>query len=454
MPMKKLTDSLLISKLLLNEIFHNIFSNPIFNKKRNRYALLFLIIAVYIAYYVFNMSQLNQMFITEEQQSHPMINILFSSLTNVIVIIAGFIYLIVTVSFSLTNKMQYQLKILPFEKDSILIGSIFFKLILSYCSFLIIFAIIIPLLKLFYFSFILNIFIFIYCQILFLASMSFYHFIFHTLSHKIKLVKYNINIILLVVFLFFYFFVFRFKIDQRVMMSQLEINTWLVGTLIICLIGFTWLFSYGIYKFKSVDDDIYMSNDFFLLKRTKQMNYLMVILLGFFRNKLTLSLIGIVSILAVLSYLDTRDIFITLTTIIYVYPIVSFSAIRYFSTTMSYRALNPLFGLEISSETMTTTLLNIIINLPLITIALFLAGDYLQMMYYGLILFESALIMSVIFPKDNSSVNEFAASILCVILALALFLISNNVLIFGAIFLSLITIKYFLLERSMSVETV
>src|SRR5699024_12455929 len=78
------------------------------------------------------------------------------------------------------------------------------------------------------------------------------------------------------------------------------------------LIGFTWLFSYGIYKFKSVDDDIYMSNDFFLLKRTKQMNYLMVILLGFFRNKLTLSLIGIVSILAVLSYLDTRDIFITL----------------------------------------------------------------------------------------------------------------------------------------------
>lgn len=184
------------------------------------------------------------------------------------------------------------------------------------------------------------------------------------------------------------------------------------------------------------------------------MNYLMVILLGFFRNKLTLSLIGIVSILAVLSYLDTRDIFITLTTIIYVYPIVSFSAIRYFSTTMSYRALNPLFGLEISSETMTTTLLNIIINLPLITIALFLAGDYLQMMYYGLILFESALIMSVIFPKDKSSVNEFAASILCVILALALFLISNNVLIFGAIFLSLITIKYFLLERSMSVETV
>ncbi len=60
-----------------------------------------------VSYYFFNMSELNQLNVTEEQLTNSMTNMLFSSLTNVIMIIAGFIYLIVTISFSLTKKMQY-----------------------------------------------------------------------------------------------------------------------------------------------------------------------------------------------------------------------------------------------------------------------------------------------------------------------------------------------------------
>ena len=452
--MKKLIDSFTVSKILLNEIFHNIFSSPIFRKKRNRYAVLALFAAAYIAYYILNMSQLNQMFVTKDQLTNALEMNLFSSLSNVIIIIAGFIYLIVTISFSLTKKMQYQLKILPFEKDSVVMGSILFKLLLSYFSFLIIFAIIIPMLKLFYFSNTLNLFIFVYCQILFFASITCYHFVFHTLSQRIRLTKFNLNIILLVAFLFFYFFVFRFQIDQKFMQSGLAVHIPLVGSLILCLLVIIGLVGYGIYVLKPDDDDVYLSHDFFLWKRIKQMNYFMVIVLGFIRNKLTLSLIGIVCLIAILSYVDTKDMTITLTTLLYVYPIVSFSAIRYFSTTTSYRTLNPLFRLDAALETMTTTILNIILHLPLIIIVLFLPIDEIQIMHYGLILFESALIMSIIFPKHKSSVNEFAASVLCIVLAIGLFLISDNILLFGIIFIVLIGIKYYLLERSTYIEAV
>ncbi len=72
--------------------------------------------------------------------------------------------------------------------------------------------------------------------------------------------------------------------------------------------------------------------------------------------------------------------------------------------------------------------------------------------FYGLILFESALIMSIIFPKNKSSVNEFAASILCIILALSLYLISNNFIIFALIFFVLTIIKHYLLERGLHYE--
>lgn len=451
---KKLTDSYDVAKILLNEIFHNVFSNPLFSKKRNRYILLLLVIAFYLAYYFINISQLNQIFTSDEMLTNDMINLLFSSLSNTIIIITGVIYLLVTVSFSLTEKMKYLLKILPFEKHSILMGTILFKLLMSYSFFLVIFTIIIPLLKLFYFSLTLNILILIYCQILFFTGTALYHLVFHTFSHFIKLNKYNLNIILLVVLLFFYYFVFRFKIDEYMMGADFTVNLSLVGMLIAGLIVLIGLFSYGVYRFQSNDENIYMSNDFFIFKRVMHMNYFMIVILGFIRNRLTLSLIGIVGIICLLSFIDTRDISISLETLIYVYPIVSFAAIRYYSTTLSYRTMNPLFRIGIWQETIATTLTNILINLPLIIGALILLGeDNMEMMYFGLILFESAIIMSIIFPKQKSSVNEFGASILCVILATALYLISSNVLLFGLLFIILVLVKNYLLERSVASET-
>ncbi len=90
----------------------------------------------------------------------------------------------------------------------------------------------------------------------------------------------------------------------------------------------------------------------------------MLIILGFIRNKLTLSLLGIVCVIALLAYLDTKDITITLTTIMYVYPIIAFASIRYYSTTMSYRKMNPLFNLTTLHETMITMIFNVAINMP------------------------------------------------------------------------------------------
>lgn len=126
--MTKLTDSLTITKILLNEVFNNILSNNIFKKKRNRYILLACLVVAYILYFILNVSELNKIFVSEAETTIEMRNILFSSLTNVIAIISGFIYLIVTISFTITDRMQYQLKILPFERGSIWLGSILFKL--------------------------------------------------------------------------------------------------------------------------------------------------------------------------------------------------------------------------------------------------------------------------------------------------------------------------------------
>ncbi|WP_431802291.1 hypothetical protein [Halobacillus andaensis] len=448
--MMKLTDSYTITKILLNEVFHNILSNHIFKKKRNRYLLLAVLFVVYIAYYLLNLSQLNQIFITEEQTNASLQNMLFSSLTNVIIIISGFIYLIVTISFSLTSRMQYQLKILPFERGSIWLGSILFKLLLGYVSFLIVFAIIIPLLNLFYFSLSLNLLVLVYCQLLFFFSISFYYLFFHVISVNLKLTAFNINHILLVVFLFFYLFVFRFQIDQIVRSLNFELTMLVVSGFIVLLAAGTLLFALLISRLQiDRSEDVYSSSDFYSMTRIPiPMNHFSLLYLGMFRNKLTLRLSGIVLLFFMLSWIDTRDVYTAMSTFVYLYPVISFSAIRYYSTTVSYRKMNPFFGLTASKETLMTALMNIMINLPVMMAAILWSGDYIKATYYALIIFESALMMGIIFPKNKSSVNEFSASILCVVLALSLYLISNHMVIFLVIFTVLSFIKYYLLRRS------
>ncbi|ENH98202.1 membrane protein [Gracilibacillus halophilus YIM-C55.5] len=446
--MKRLTDSYVITKILMNEVFNNILSNNIFNKKRNKCILFIILTIVYISYYILNISQLNQIFISEDQSSNFMKNNLFSSLTNVIIIISGFIYLIVTITFSLTNRMHYQLKILPFENGSIWMGSIFFKLILSYGSFLIIFAIIVPLLKLFYFSLALSLLVFLYCQLLFFCSLSFFYFMFYVISKKMELTYFNINNGLLVILLFFYLFVLRFRIDQKFQEMNVIIDIPFMLLLIITLILFTIVFSLAIYYSNIKSEGIYSSSEFYLFKIPIKMDHLSLIFLGIIRNKLTLKLTGIVIVFFALSLFDTKDFLTALTTLAFIYPIISFTGIRYYSTTMSYRKMNPFFGITPMKETFITLFINVIINAPLIFTAILLSGDYVKTTYYGFIIFESALIMSIIFPKNKSSVNEFSASILCAVLAISLYLISNSFLIFSLIFLLMTSVKYYLIKRS------
>lgn len=453
--MPKLKDSFIITKVLLNEVFNNILSNNIFNKKRNRYILFGCILFAYIMYFILNMSELNKIYVSQNETSTELYNILFSSLTNVILIISGFIYLIVTISFSVTERMQYQLKILPFEKGSIWLGSMIFKLLLGYCSFLIIFAIIIPLLKLFHNSLMLNILILLYCQLLFFTSVSFYYFLFHSISKILKLTYYNINNILLVIFLFFYFFIFRFKIDLKIQSLNIEINNSFILMLMFLLSILLSFLILGIYYFQiKNNEEIYSSSDFYSFKITTKMNHITLILLGTFRNKLTLKLFGIVFIFFSLSFIDTKDVFISLSTLAYIYPIISFSGIRYFSTTVSYRKMNSFFGLTPLKETLITSLVNLIVNLPLLITSIILSGDYVRTAYYGLIIFEAATIMGIVFPKNKSSVNEFSASIMCVVLAVSLYMVSNNFLTFIIIFILLNLVKYLLVKRSLLDEAI
>ena len=70
--MKKLMDSFLVTKVLLNEICHNLLSNNIFKKRHNRYLLLGIIVAVYIMYFYLNMSELNKIFISKNEVSNEL----------------------------------------------------------------------------------------------------------------------------------------------------------------------------------------------------------------------------------------------------------------------------------------------------------------------------------------------------------------------------------------------
>lgn len=449
--MKKLMDSFLVTKVLLNEICHNLLSNNIFEKKHNRYLLLCIIVALYILYFYLNMSELNKIFINRDEVSNELRNSLFSSLTNMIIIITGVIYLIVTLSFTLTKKMQYLLKILPFEKGSIWFGSVIFKLLLSYCSFLIVFAIIIPMLRLFHYNIGLNFLILIYCQLLFVASICFYYLIFYSLSNLVKLTFFNINNGLLVLFLFLYYFSFRFSIDMKFQTFNITVDHALVVKLmlILCILITSFVICIN-YLHTKIDNDVYTSNDFYIFKLpfNMKMNQLNLIILGTIRSKLTIRLLGVVILVFLLSLFDTKNILISLTTLVYIYPLISFSSIRYFNTTVSYRKMNSFFGLTSLKETFITTFMNFIINFPLVITSLLLSGDFVKSLYYGVILFEAGLIMSIIFPKNKSSLNEFSASVLCIVMAVGLYLISNSMLIFISVYLLLFSVKYYLLERS------
>ncbi|PRR89276.1 hypothetical protein C6W20_15380 [Bacillus sp. NMCN6] len=449
--MKKLMDSFLVTKVLLNEICHNLLSNNIFKKRHNRYLLLGIIVAVYIMYFYLNMSELNKIFINRNEVSNELRNSLFSSLTNMIIIITGVIYLIVTLSFSLTKKMQYLLKILPFEKGSIWFGSVIFKLLLSYWSFLIVFAIMIPMLRLFHYNIGLNFLILIYCQLLFVASICFYYLIFYSLSSLVRLNFFNINNGLLVLFLFLYYFSFRFSIDVKFQTFNIIVDHTLVVKLmlILCILIASFVLCIN-YLHTKIDNDIYTSNDFYIFKLpfNMQMNKLTLIILGTIRSRLTIRLLGVVFLVFLLSLFDTKNIIISLTTLAYIYPLISFTSIRYFNTTVSYRKMNSFFGVTSLKESFITTFMNFIINFPLVITSLILSDDFVKSLYYGVILFEAGLIMSIIFPKNKSSLNEFSASVLCIVMAVGLYLISNSVIIFVSVYLLLFSVKYYLLERS------
>lgn len=205
--MKILKDSLVIFKVLLNEVLNNVFSNSIFAKKQNKYIFAIIFVTLYILYYILNIFSIKNIKTPQSQLGNEIINTTISSLFNNIVIVTGVIYLMVEMTFSITNKMKCQLKILPFEKNSFLLAIKIFKAILGLAIFSVVFMLIIPMFKLLYLPVNLLVTMMVLCNLIFWVAFQLYYLVFTSLLVKVDFIKkYKLNFGLLIVILFYYFF--------------------------------------------------------------------------------------------------------------------------------------------------------------------------------------------------------------------------------------------------------
>lgn len=450
--MKTLKDSLVIFKVLLNEVLNNVFSNSIFAKKQNKYIFAIIFVTLYILYYILNIFSIKNIKTPQSQLSNEIINTTISSLFNNIVIVSGVIYLMVEMTFSITNKMKCQLKILPFEKNSFLLAIKIFKAILGLAIFSLVFMLIVPMFKLLYLPVNLLVTMMVLCNLIFLVAFQLYYLVFSSLLVKVDFIKkYKLNFGLLIVLLFYYFFKYRFIIDSWVGSSEIvftmTLGIYLIMISIFMLIALTIIN----YQIDGQDDIVYSKNNFITIYSFKSIDIFKFYFLGFIRNKLTISLIGVCLLLSLICLYDTGNILLSLETGMYIYPCIAITGIRYYDTSLQYRKMNHFFGISEIREVLTITLINLIINLPLIIIS-FWYVDYFEMMLNSIIWFECATVSGILFPKNKSSLNEFASAMVCLVLMVLTYLAAKNIVFFIITFVGMFFLKKYLLERGRKYE--
>lgn len=450
----KLKDILIMNKFLFNDSLHGVLNRPFFRSKKNVCLLVFFLISLYVGYFYLNMIELAKL--DNESSSLAEINLLYakkitlSSYYNVISIFAGYIFLLVTLTFNLSKNSLFFVKTLPFEKETVSFSIRVFKLITGLGIFELIFIVIAPTLKLIVLSPVMSLTALLSFHIVFIVVfelLSYLYDIIQLFSSKIIRVTQPTFIVLLLGILSIHMVKTRFIVDNWVAMQNFQLNIIIVvNSLILTVVLISLLFLHS-----KIDHHNSENINIRFIKVVKLSHALFKIMPVWF------SVITITRVKSFWYFISAITLMLSVTVyssgmgsslelLMFILPLLGLSWIYYADATIDVRKMFRLYRIGAITEIFGIITAVMLLAMPLFFIGLIVEKNldpYLYMISISII----GLISGFLFPKSKGNINETMSAMLALILIVLLTLIINVPHTAIPTTVSLIGILYYVIKK-------
>lgn len=411
----RLKNILTIVRLFSDEVFHNVFSSSFFKRKRNIFLILFILLCLYLGFYYLNMDSLSHI------NQHPsrdikMIRLFLSSVTNLTIIIGGFIFELVDTTFGVNFSMIYLIKTLPFTDREISSAVKIFKIFIGLIIFELIFAVVIPAFSVIAIPLTNMMIIFLIEHILFILVFYIWNFISNGIIKKILpeiLASTLVNIVIIIINTI-YFFSWRFSIDNWASNSLWHISlSYLIITLLTVLVVSAFIIL-GLEYIFPFTDEVYIKRAFIKFFRITPIS-ISVVTLAMIRVKRYLYLLGIIFLIGVAAFFQTNNLNTSVQAFIFIYPIFSTIGLSYADSIYLFKKMFSFVGMSWSKEFVYLNLTALFINIPVLLLVIIqTTNTNVLVVMLSLFIFNMSLLLGILFPKRSSSINETLSTILLI----------------------------------------
>lgn len=417
-----------------NDILKGALERGFLKKRINRYSLFLVCFISYFAYFISNMRATGQLVKTANNISNgtealKLLKITIMSYADMYIILSVAFFIFLNSTISLTQSSHYITNILPFSKKEILIAQKVYKLFIGIILFEGVQLLVFPFLgSITIFTMmekfaLLLLFHVEYIAVFFLLD-TIYQIILSRMANTIKAIITWLLDILLIVFAGSYFYIFRFKVEKLVGEADYSVQI-IIGTL---LIFFTLLFIINFVLMLKCDNiTVAQNRQTYIFNRVPALRLNLVTTFPvFYRHKNFIYNLSMILFLSVIMYSQggRRLAMQTFSIYYFVIPLVS---MYYADATSGVRKMYNFLRVSLYREISSLLLSLAIILLPQIVVCYLFVGHY-ETVQLSILVFVTALLMGLLFPKSRGNINEAVSSILVflvIILAYAVFKIND-----------------------------
>lgn len=427
--MKSLKNTKLIIDLLINETFRKLGLTSIFKSKLSRYTLIIILIMCYGYYFALNLTEAKVL----QKLTHEMYSFLFISTITTSIILGYLFYITVFLFFRVSNTIKYVINTFPVSNREVFNALFIFKFLLvmmiSVLFGLIFIAgitnayrniLILSSFLLLYFSLIITVFIImIFIEIIFDSY-------FQKNSHVIKSIVFPAFMVLSIQL--------KFKVDNYLLeninenLNFMNNNFSFVAVfqvisicILICIVTI-----FCISRTFIISKHYKTNNYWKIFLNNKNVTQFKKIFLALIREKTFRLIVIVFTVNLIISIVLYRDFEGLLTNIIAPTTIISLVFLYYCNTTLNERKTLIIYNHNFFIEFL------ILQSIMLLFGILSFKGNPIDLFSF-IYICNAFLIAGLLFPKDQSTINEFIAIIIVIFSALILkFTLMQNLLILNA----------------------
>lgn len=428
-----------------NDALRGLFNKPFFKNKWNRYLFGFIGLLLYFLYFLANMKEVGRLATgakgLDGSTLLELTRISIVSYMNMSFVLAIVIYVLLNTVLTLTKSSIYMTNILPYRQKEVLLAQKLFRLSVALAMYETILILVFPLFnRLANVSIPHQLLLLLLFHLVFLTVFGIMDVTYSIVLKQVKKSLARLSFLLDVGFMLFssvYLFSVKFKVDHLLGVLPLALRDFILLFLMLSLVLF--IFSVTlIYRF-NLNIPYYKKQSYGMLQIPMIRLNLATTFPSIYRHKNFIYSSFLVMILTVVAVWQT-GLKNGLTTLAILTPLLTLSGINYADATVRIRKQYNFFRISLFKEVLSIVLAGLLLTIVSLGTSLLLKENFLSF-FLSFSIYLVAITVGVIFPTTQGNLNETAATITTIFLAVLLYFMFNINNLFLSLLILLILVS-------------